>query len=862
MHDSSGIRTFLFCEASRGEPRADVAARIVAEHRGSVAKWMAAGFYAVFEEGVDAIAASIELHRAAGLAAADPVRCGIHAGHCEHRGNSYYGVAVNRAAHILGAAHAGQTLVSQSVAAGAAARLPMGVALRDAGVARLRDLCRPERIYQVYAPGLRSDFPPLRSLDDVPNNLPEAAVSFIGRTREIAEVHELLRSHRLVTLLGMAGVGKTRLALHAAGESFDAYRDGVWLVELAAVHAGNGVAQAIASTLGVRHANDEPLEEALVAHVAGREMLLVLDNCEHVLEGAARTACEMLSAGPGVRILATSREPLRISHEARYLVPGLSVPPDGAAREREAIARYFAVRLFVDRAHATSPGFGLTAANSRLVASICNELDGIPLAIEIAAAHLPAAGLEQISASVSERVRALDGDAVTPARHHILHAMIDWSYRLLVPEERALLRRLAVFSGSWSAEAARVVCTAQGEGDPVQGLANLARKSLIMPDGARYRMHEAVRDYALVRLREAGEDVDAAERHLRFFSELAVAARPQLAGPRQAEWLANLDADRDNLLAAHARSLESPARAVAGLRLANALKLYWMNRGLAQLGLKLVSQSLEGAGELAGAADRAQALFNAGQLRYFLGRHAQARECLERSLAIARTIAEARAANVLQPLGMAALAQGDLAYARRCFEESLAIARRLDDGNCAAGALNALAMLHRIAGHPEQSRPLYEAVVRLAIDSGNIEVHAIGLLNHAMACIDLGDAKRGRRDLEAAIAIANRTGSAPASQAALDVCAALACLAGDWIRAARLSGAADVQAERSGLPRDAADTMFIEPKLALARDAVGAEAFGTAYREGRRCGLDQALREARLWLGESSAPEAALATSR
>jgi predicted ATPase len=851
-----GIRTFLFVEACGAHPPPQDLG-VVAAQRGIVAKVMPQGFYAVFEDVLDALVASAQLQRRA----AGGIRCGIHAGHCEQRGNSYYGVAVNRAAHILAAAHPGQVLVSQAVAAGASARLPEGTSLRDAGFVRLRDLCRPERLYQLQASGLATGFPPLRSLDDVPNNLPEATFSFIGRTREIADVRALLATRRLVTLLGMGGVGKTRLALHAAAECFEAYRDGVWLVELAAVHEAGGIPQALASVLGVKDAGGDSPQAALAAHARGREMLVILDNCEHVVEGAARIACDLLSAGEGVRVLATSREPLRVSHEARYLVPGLSIPDTGATPGRDAIARYFAVRLFVDRAHAAAPRFALATANAARVASICNQLDGIPLAIEIAAARLATLGLDEIAAAVGERFRSLEDEAPTPPRDEILQVIIEWSHGLLASEERVLLRRLAVFAGSWTLEAARAVCSTQGGADPAPALSELVAKSLVAREGGRYRMHESVREFALCKLRQAEEESGVTEMHLRFFTDLAVGARPQLAGPRQGEWLALLDAERDNLLAAHARSLAT-GRTISGLRLANALKLYWMNRGLAQLGLRLTLASLAQAADDVPAADRAQGLFNAGQLRYFLGRHGEARECLEASLAIARTLGPARAAAVLQPLGMAALAQEDVGYARRCFEEAVDIARAQGDGNCAAGALNALAMLHRVDGHPERSRPLYDAVVRLAVESGNDEVHAIGLLNHAMACIDLGDEAEGMQDLQAAIAVALRIQSIPASQAALDVCAGLACLQRDWARGTRLYGAAEAQAERSGLTRDAADTRFIEPKMARARAELGEDAFSRARDDGRRCGLDQALREARTWLDQASAPEACLATSR
>ncbi|HEX3098599.1 MAG TPA: adenylate/guanylate cyclase domain-containing protein, partial [Usitatibacter sp.] len=363
MEDSTRAATFLFTDIESStrlweeEPERmreamaghDALAReAVLTHGGQVVKMTGDGLHAVFEDALDALHASVqlqtglaELERACGI----PIRarCGMHAGAFERRDGDYYGTAVNRAARIMSSAHGGQVLLSQAVGDLVGRRLPAGIGLRDLGSARLRDLARAERLYQVVAPLLRTEFPPLRSLEGTPNNLPHALSSFVGRARELAEVRELLRGTRLLTVTGMGGLGKTRLALHAAAEEMDGYADGVWLVELASLHDPRRVAQSAASALGVKEEPGRPVLEALERHVRGRQMLLVLDNCEHLLETSAELAHKLLTAGAGLRILATSREPLRVAGEVQYGIGGMVVPPAGV-EAGAAIAASEAVR--------------------------------------------------------------------------------------------------------------------------------------------------------------------------------------------------------------------------------------------------------------------------------------------------------------------------------------------------------------------------------------------------------------------------------------------------------------------------------------------------------------------------------------
>ena len=328
------------------------------------------GMHAAFGDAVEAVGAAVQLQQALADPAATEglalrVRCGLHAGIVERRDNDYFGAAVNRAARIMGAAHGGQILLSQAVVTLASEHLPAEVALRDMGAVRLRDLASAERVHQVLHPQLRRDFPPLRSLEATPNNLPRQVTSFIGREHELAEVGSLLRKSRLLTLLGAGGLGKTRLSLQVAAEAMDDYPDGVWFVELAPLADARLVPQAVASVLGVKEEAGRPVLEAVVKHVGDRQLLLILDNCEHLVDACADVATNLLRAGPGIKMLASSREPLRIAGETTYHVPALSIPDPGGALALAALGQYEAVRLFVDRAVAAHSSFRLTLRTPR-----------------------------------------------------------------------------------------------------------------------------------------------------------------------------------------------------------------------------------------------------------------------------------------------------------------------------------------------------------------------------------------------------------------------------------------------------------------------------------------------------------------
>ncbi len=632
------------------------------------------------------------------------MRCGLHLGAVERRDDDYFGTPVNRTARIMATAHGGQVLVSQAVADVVGNRLPAGIALRDLGTVRLRDLARPERVYQVTHPALRQDFPALRSLEATPNNLPQQVTSFVGRERELEEVKALLAKTRLLTLLGIGGLGKTRLSLQAAADVMDDYPDGVWFVELAPITDPLLVPQAVASVLGVKEAAGRPVIEALAAFGRDRSYLLILDNSEHLVQACAEVASELLRSGPHVRILASSREPLHTPGETTYHLPALRVPAAGEEATPEALLGYESVRLFVERATAAQPAFRLAPQNAAAVAEICHRLDGIPLALELAAARVRALPVEKIAERLSDRFRLLTGGSRTALpRQQTLRALIDWSYDLLSEHERALLRRLSVFAGGWTLEAAEEVAAGGGIDEPMvlDLLTHLVEKSLVVleADGERYGLLDTVRQYARERLAESGDGDATRSRHLDHYLALAETARPELVGPQQAQWLARLDLERENLLAAHAWCDHAERGGELGLRLASSMRRYWIGRGVPELGRRVTVEALGRAGAQERSAARCRALFDAGQLDCWMARYEEAQGYLQQSIAIARELGdEEGVAAALQPLALAALGLGDLGAARAHLEEALVLERRQGTKRDVAAVLNALAQIHRAQG--------------------------------------------------------------------------------------------------------------------------------------------------------------------
>src|SRR5690242_2444598 len=843
-----------------------LARRAVEDRHGVVVKTTGDGIHAAFADPLDAVLAAVDLQRALASMGADGhlalrVRCGMNAGAVERRGDDFFGSAVNRAARIMSAAHGGQVLLSQSMADSIARRLPADIALRDLGLVRLRDLAQPERVHQVFHAALRADFPPLRSLESMPNNLPLQITTFIGRDGELDELAALVRRSRLVTVVGTGGLGKTRISLQVAAELIDEFPDGVWLVELAALADPRLVPQAIASVLRVKEEPGLSITQALQRHCSDRKLLLVLDNCEHLIGACADIAVQVVRASSNVRILATSRERLSVAGETAYpLAPLVVVDP----REKPTLAvleRSDAVRLFAERAASAQPAFRVNEENAGHVAEICYRLDGIPLALELAAARARSVPIATIAARLDDRFRLLTGgDRTTLPRQQTLRALIDWSHELLSESERLLFARLSVFAGGFTLEATEAV-TADARlaaSQVLDTLAQLVDKSLVVLDAstARYRMLETVREYAVERLDTSGESGAMRERHLRHYVAFAERELPKLWGPGQAQAFAQLDAERENLLAAYAACASAGDGTELGLRLAG-LKFYWIHRGVPGLGYRLAVDALARTRADDHSELRCRALFDAGQMACYMGRYREGQTLLEESLAIARDLGNSmRIASALQPLAMACLGQGDAAAAQRHLQEALELVRAQGSKHDLAAALNAMAQVHRTRNDLEAAVPLYAQVVELARESGDRETVAFGLLNLAMASIGRGSNERVPAILMEALTIADENRSKPAAQSVFEVAAGWAAARGDWQRAARLFGIAEAHAEATGLRRDPADEAFLAPLIDKARGALGVQAFASADAAARAVNRDEAIAEVRAWIADMASQRA------
>lgn len=546
--------------------------------------------FAVFTRATDAVSAARDIQQALASEAWDTprplrVRMALHTGEATLNSGDYYGSDVNRCARMRALASAGQTLLSQTTYDLVRDAPPAQVTLRDLGEHRLKDLQRPEHLYQVDVAGLQADFPSLPSVDAFPNNLPVQLTSFVGREHELSMVKQRLSATHLLTLIGPGGTGKTRLSLQAAADILDTWQHGVWLVELAPIADPGLVAQAVATTLGVPEQPGRSILDSLMDYLRLKQVLLILDNCEHLIDACAQIADKLLHASPHLKILASSREALGIAGESVYRVPSLSIFETGHVPTYEDITKSDCVRLFVERASAVQPSFRLTERNAPSIAQICTRLDGIPLAVELAAARVKIFSPEQVAARLDDRFRLLTGGSRTALpRQQTLRALIDWSYDLLLETERKLLRRLSVFSDGWTFEAAEAVCAGEGieQADILDLLTHLADKSLVVvdqsdEDGARYRLLETIRQYARDKLLDSGESASVRDRHLDFFLALMEGSGPKLQSAEGWQVIRQLQPDLDNLRAAFGWGMEH--RPDLALQLVGLLAVLWIRIG-------------------------------------------------------------------------------------------------------------------------------------------------------------------------------------------------------------------------------------------------------------------------------------------
>ncbi len=865
----------------------------LAAHGGTELTMMGDGFFAAFTSPRECVAAALAMQQALGAHAWPggeqiKVRMGVHTGEAEPTPAGPVGLDVHRAARIGAVAHGGQVLLSETTAALVQDSLPDGAALTDLGVHRLKDLGRPERIFQLTAPGLRAGFPPLRSLGNpaLLNNLPTELSTFIGRDRELKDLRSLVASSRLATLTGAGGSGKTRLALQAAAELLDGAGDGVWLVELAAVTDPGSVPAAIAAVLGVAAQPGRPVLDTLADALVPQRPLIVLDNCEHLIDACAKTADTILRRCPRVHLLVTSREPLGISGEALYRVPSMSLPADddaGSAPPQPSDA----VALLVDRARTQGVDLTVDAHTGPLIASVCRRLDGMPLAIELAAARLRVLALPDLRDRLDQRFRLLtQGSRAALPRQQTLLATVDWSYSLLTTAEQRLLARLCVFPESFDLAAAEAVGGFGGfePSDVVGLLGSLVNKSLVLtersPVSLRYRLLETIRQFAAERLAEAGEDEAAAASaaHCEHFVSVAETAAGHLTGPDQGSWYARLDADRASLWRAAEYAASAPDGTRQLLRLGAALRRYWTSRSTSEAA--------------------------AGLLRPVLARP-EARSDLRLFVAAAMSTLDATtAAGVAAALGFG--------------QEVIGLARQAGEPGLLIEALAGLAGMYYFAGEPGRGIPLGAEAVALARQTGDDVLLGTSIMGHAM-CLGLTDPDEAERLYAEAIAgtlrsgdrltayllhnnagvLAIRAGDFAAARAHLQEAAAasaeireenhvvpvnlgwvlrheqdapaaramfedglrmsrrlgdryglsycslgLACTAadlGDWRRAAELHGAAQAFCDRLGGPWQDPEGRFRQESIEAIRARLGPAGFDAAYARGAALSFDDAV---------------------
>jgi len=878
------------------------AAQVFADHRRLLRAAIAAGggqelsdqgdgFLMVFADAKNAVVAAVAAQR---VLADHPwpqdvnvrVRMGLHTGDPITTEDGYVGIDIHRAARISQVAWGGQIIVSHRTRELLEHALPEGMSLRDLGQHRLKDLQRPEQIFQILGPGLPADFPPLRSLDPKLTNLPTQYSSFIGREREMIQIKELFARARLVTLTGPGGTGKTRLAVQVTADLSDRFTDGLWLVDLSGVTDPAGVPRAAAAVLGVRELPNEPLAVTIAEGLGSRKVLLVVDNCEHVISACAGLTDSLLQTCPNLNVLATSREVLGLVGEVAFPVPSLGLPDLDRLPSADALTGYEAVQLFVDRARAAVPAFHVTERNAAALVQVCRRLDGIPLAIELAAARVKVLSVGEIVTRLDERFRLLTaGSRTAPPRHQTLQATMDWSYGLLPEPERALLRRLSVFAGGCTIEAVAGVCATDGvdAGEVVDLLTRLVDKSLVIAnteDGAaRYRLLETVKEYGRERLREAGEETVIRRRHLEQYLTLAEQAEPELRGHQQSDWLDTLDREHDNLRAALDVSLIGDAD--TALRLAGTLLWFWDTRGHFSEGRdwfrrvlsvpgestpRMRAHALIAAGHLAwhqseyaqaealieeglalftehdDAAGIANALWFLGLVLFERGDQARAVEIYERGLALYRELGDRRGVmEMLLWLGYAMIAQGDTARAEELFNAALALARELQVPRGIAIALRGLGDTAARQGDRARAKTLFEESLNTFRQIG-AKVFYSGLLRRLGTVARFeGDYARAHALLKESLLCSKDLGEKLGIVSCLEDLAGVAQTSGQHERAVRLFSAASVLREALGGP-----TAFWEPTehthdLANGREALPPRVFATAWTEGAAMTLEQVM---------------------
>lgn len=778
------MRTLTFLFMAHEEAAEDAAhheallREVITRHGGQVVRAVEDAVCVAFADAGAAVRAAVEAQQVA-----PRVRMGVHSGTVEDAEDGEpSGPTLARTARVMAAALGGQILVTAATLALLDRVPPPGGEWHDLGDHTLRGFARPERLYQLTVAGLRSEFAPIRTPEAMRTNLPPSLTMFVGRQQALTQVRELLRRSRMVTLTGAGGIGKTRLSLEAAGQLVDAFPDGVWLVELASLADAALVPQAIALALGARGEGDTPPMVLIESRLRARRVLLVLDNCEHVIDGAAQVAQALLRALPQVQLLASSRQALGIEGETVYRVPSLTLPGSAetsSATPAEVLASE-AGQLFVERAIAVQPAFGLGERNAAAVAQVCRRLDGIPLAIELAAARLAVLSVDELARRIDDRFSLLTGGLRTALpRQRTLRALVDWSYELLPTAERVVLDALAVFAGSFSLDAAEHVCTdaAGGSAGVLDAIGQLVAKSLLiadLQDGSvtRYRLLETIRQYASEKLAEDGAAERVRQRHLEYFERLATAGASALAGPMALEWLDRLEAEHDNLRAALDGSANADPAGYA--RLAGALRYFWDTHG----------------------------------------HYAEGWARLERALALHTARDQVR----LDALIGAGLSGYKLAHTQRSddlLSEAATLAQDLGNAGSEAEAMLWLACNRMHSQGPDGYEPLLLRGLPLARTAGDRRLEALMLMELGRAALDRGQHAKAQGLFLQSVKLGSDAGCLIDTPSAIHHAGRCALEQLDFATARRLLDDALVQHRRTGNQHDAANTLVLLGQLAL-----------------------------------------------
>ena len=764
----TGTVTFLFTDiegsTQRWESKRDAMKAAVARHDalmraaieadgGYVFKTIGDAFCASFRTAPEGIRAALAAQRALAkedFSAVDGlrVRAALHTGYADERDGDYFGPTVNRVARLLSIGHGGQILISGTTADLAEGELPPQTSLRDLGAHRLKDLAHPEHVFHIVATDMPSEFPPLRSLDALPNNLPLQVTSFVGRETDLDEVKILVGKTRLITLVGPGGVGKTRLALQAGADLLDNYPEGVWVIQLATLTDPELLSSEAAAVLNVRVSSDRSLTDSIVYALKPKRSLLILDNCEHIVAAAAAFAGAVSHHCPNVHILATSREGLGIEGEDIMRVASLSVPAKGDTLTAETASQYGAVALFSDRAVMANKSFHLNDENSAAVADICRRLDGIPFAIELAAARVKSLSIADLSHALNERFRILTGGhrSALP-RQKTMRALIDWSYDLLSESEKSLLSRVGIFSGGWTLEAATQICQGDGidEFDVLDLLSSLVDKSLVVAETGgtttRYRLLDSTREYALEKLAERDERQKLSRAHAEFFGMLATKADNNWGTTPTQELLEQLEPELDNFRGALEWALSGSNDANLGGLLAGHLGFFWFFGGLNPEGMRWIDNALA---QIGGKHPESEATL--WLARSFMLEGKPLLEAAERALSLFEGLGDrVGAARAMYRLGTGLRTLGRMDEAESAFRQSAEVLRQSADKKDYAMSIGGMATVNWILGKADEAFRLFEEQRRAAAELKDDDIETMCLAN-------LAELEFSRGNVEQAIA--------------------------------------------------------------------------------------------------------------